>query len=381
MIALGLQQAGLSASEAAELPRILTHSRTLDLIDITMCRKDGFDPACARRRLVAVADAAAALGWNRQTDILGAGQLPGLHAQRFSARLLSRPDGTRIAGGADNAPFTRASLQACARQRWRDCKGRHLVDLLAELYGTGESLASPIGVGNALLHLAASAGVQDRVPQAHLVTVAQDDAGQAIEVRPALRPVLSLAQGLPVLQGLEATATRGTARSACLAAAAALPGGLLPCVATAREPRPAAIRIAGKTGTPVFSADQGERKSLPLAQWGVRCEALRRELAALSKGQPRWHAAANDAGKCNMVPTKWYAFLVGAPHSADWDKVVVVLAERNWNRRTGLIDSPNDNGPNVAAEAGLSLVNALYHPGADRNATETAAPAQDRSWQ
>ena len=63
-----------------------------------------------------------------------------------------------------------------------------------------------------------------------------------------------------------------------------------------------------------------------------------------------------------MNPTKWYAFLASAPGSKTWDKVIVVLAERNWNRQTGLIDSPNDNGANVAAEIGLALVNGLYRP-------------------
>ncbi len=364
VIALGLQQAdpgaALSAAEAAELPRILAHSRTLELIDLTMCRRQGFDPGCAQRRLLAVAEMAVALGWDRQVDILGANQLPGLHAQRFSARLLSQPDGTRMVSLARRVTFSRAALQNCSRQQWRNCKGRDLVNLVAELFGTGEALASPVGVGNALLHLAAAANLQDRVAQAHLVASAQDDAGQPRAVRPALRAVLDSAQIRPVLLGLERTATLGTARSACLAAAAALPGGRLPCVAGVTDG--AALRIAGKTGTPVFSADQGDKKSLSLAQWRAQCAQARRELTAYATGHQRWYSWSNEVGKCNMVPTKWYAFVLGAPGSAGWDKVVVVLAERNWNQRTGLIDSPNDSGPNVAAEAGLSLANRLYYP-------------------
>lgn len=365
VIALGLQQAGLGAAEAAELPRILTHSRTTELIDITMCKRSGFDPACAERRLRAVADMALALGWNQRADILGAGQLPGLQAQRFSARMLSRHDGSPMLGATTKPRLTRGALQACARQLWRNCRGRDLVDLVAELFGTGEALASPIGVGNALLHLAASArahAVQDKVAQAHLVTQAQDDSGQDLAVHAVLAPALGHAVSGPVLQGLERTATLGTARSACLAAAAALPGGLLPCRVTADAPGGALLRIAGKTGTPVFSADQGDKKSLPLAQWRAQCAQVRRQLAAQQVGRAGWYALSNEAGKCNMVPSKWYAFLVGAPGGDGWDKVVVVLAERNWNQRSGLVDSPNDNGPNVAAEAGLSFANALYHP-------------------
>ena len=66
---------------------------------------------------------------------------------------------------------------------------------------------------------------------------------------------------------------------------------------------------------------------------------------------------------CNMDLV--VAIIVGSDRMVFVHKVVVVLAERNWNQRTGLIDSPNDRGPNVAAEAGLSLVNALYHPAPD----------------
>lgn len=365
VIALGLQQAGLSASESAELPRILTHSRTLDLIDIAMCKKQGFDPACAQRRLVAVADMARSVGWDRWTDVLSAAQLPGLRAQRFSARLLSLPDGSPMISPGEKVEFTSATLSACSRRQWRNCKGQDLVNLVAELFGTGEALASPVGVANVLLHLAAASNQQARVAQVHLVTMAQDGLGHAAVVQPALAPLLGRAQAALVLSGLERTAAQGTARSACLAAALALPGGQLPCVIPAGEPGRALLRIAGKTGTPVFSADQGESKSLSLDQWRAQCGQVRRELAAMHKGQARWHGWANEAGKCNMVPTKWYAFLVGAPGGQGWDKVVVVLAERNWNQRTGLIDSPNDRGPNVAAEAGLSLVNALYHPAPD----------------
>jgi hypothetical protein len=379
VIALGLQQAGLSATESAELPRILTHSRTLDLIDITMCKKQGFDPGCAQRRLAAVADMARSLGWSGWTDVLGAAQLPGLHAQRFSARLLHRPDGSPMIGPGSRVPFTSATLSACSRRQWRNCKGQDLVNLVAELFGTGESLASPLGVGNALLHLAAASNHQDRVAQAHLVTMAQDGMGQTILVQPVLAPVLGSARAGPVLLGLERTAAQGTARSACLAAAAALAGGLLPCVAPTADLGGPPLRIAGKTGTPVFSADQGDSRSLSLTQWRAQCAQVRRELAALHKGQTRWHAWSNESGKCNMAPTKWYAFLVGAPGAKGWDKVVVVLAERNWNQRTGLIDSPNDRGPNVAAEAGLSFVNALYHPALDARASGPQASAGPRT--
>ena len=42
---------------------ISASSDTLPLIDIVMCKARGFDPACARTRLTALADMAQALGW------------------------------------------------------------------------------------------------------------------------------------------------------------------------------------------------------------------------------------------------------------------------------------------------------------------------------
>jgi hypothetical protein len=362
IISLGLTRAGLSPAETAALPRILTNSITEELIDIVMCKAQGFDSTCAQRRLAAIASTAKSLGWNNQADVLGANQLPGLYAQRFTARLLSKPNGTSMTERP--LRFTTEALQTCSRQKWRGCKGPDLVNVVAELFGTGEALGSPVGVGNALLHLAAAGNGQTHVAKAHLVLSAQNNIGQSLTVQPTLIPVLNSTQISPVMDGLSRTSTQGTARTACIAAAAALPGGLLPCVTSKPDQTRPLIRVAAKTGTPVFSADQGDKKSLTLPLWRTQCAAVRRELAALSKRNPRWFSVNNEANKCNMVPTKWFAFLLSAPGSTTWDKVVVVLVgERNWNQRTGLIDSPNDrDAPNVAAEAGLALANALYHP-------------------
>ena len=364
VIALGLQQAGLDAAEVADLPRILTYSRTEDLIDIAMCKRRGFDPACATQRLATIAATASALGWNHRTDVLGAGQLAGLKSLRFSARLLSQGDGAPMVGDGHTVRLSQGALHACSRQHWRGCKGRDLVDLVAELFGTGEALASPLGVGNALLHLAAAANRQDPVAQAHLVASAQNDTGATQTVQALWPAVLRADTSAPVVEGLQRTPTQGTARTACAAAAAALPAALLlPCVAPASADPASLLRIAGKTGTPVFSADRGEVKSLTLPEWNAQCAAVRRDVARVARHGARWFALSNEAGKCNMVPTKWFAFMLGAPGSQRWDKVVVVLTERNWNQRTQRIDSPNDNGPNVAAEAGMALANAIYQPG------------------
>ena len=369
-ITLGLLKAGLSVDETAQLPRILSESLTAELIDIVMCRAQNFDLTCARKRLSAVADAARALGWQGQADVLGASQLPGLSAPRFTGRML------QLAGKVtpQTAKLSREALQACANkpknQRWRNCSGVDLVNLLAELFGTGDALASPVGVANALLHLSAAANGAPQAAKAHLVVAAQDDAGQNLTVQATLSPQPSAAHARQVLQGMALATTQGTARTACDAAAKAWPGGLLPCAAPQGQTAKlggtglrVGLRIAGKTGTPVMSADVGEHISKTLPQWLAQCTTLRSELAHTPKASPRWYYLSNESGKCNATGVKWYAFLVSAPGSTTWEHVVVVLAERNWSQKTQLIDSPNDRGgPNVAAEAGLSLVNALYHP-------------------
>jgi hypothetical protein len=362
VIAVGLQKAGLHSTEVAALPDILTHSRTADLIDIVMCKAQDFEPVCAKRRLTAIADTAVTMGWNHEVDLLGAYQLPGLQAQRFTGRLLSHSRGSSMISDATKVTFTRVGLRDCSKKHWRNCKGEQLVNLVAELFGTGESLASPVGVANVLLQLAASANAQTLAPQVHLVQSAQDSTGKTVSVQAVLTKAASLAQADFVLQGLLKTATQGTARSACLAAVSAMPGSLLPCAATVGGWSQPALRIAGKTGTPVFSADQGDKKSLSLNQWRTQCERIRIGMAALPKESQTRFSLLNEAGKCNMTPTKWYAFLTSAPGSKTWDKVIVVLVERNWNQQTGLIDSPNDNGANVAAEIGLALVNGFYRP-------------------
>ncbi len=115
------------------------------------------------------------------------------------------------------------------------------------------------------------------------------------------------------------------------------------------------MRIASKTGTPVFSADR-----LALTQWRASCAQTSRDFQAGREGELRRYHVKNELAKCNMRPVKWYAMMVGLPHTRTWDKVIVVLAERNWNTLTDIVDTPGDVGSSVAAEVGLALANALY---------------------
>ena len=365
LIAMALQKAGLSATETAALPDILTHSRTPELIDMVMCKEQKFDPACARKRLLHIADTFEFL-WDGlgKPDILGDDQLPGLRAERFAARFMHQPSGRAVVSAA--TVLERGALQHCAQLRWKGCQGEQLVNIVAELFGTGDALASPVGIGQAWLQLAAATNGQLLVPSVHLVAAAQGTAGHQHSLQAHRSVALSKGQAQPIVQGLADVVTQGTALKACKAALATLPSGLVPCAARANTGLAASqptLRIASKTGTPVFSADVGKTRSLTLPQWRARCSQQRSALAALPQRSTQRFALANEVGKCNMLPIKWFAFMLSPPGSASWDKVVVVLSERNWNQQTQHIDSPNDTGPNVSAEAGLAFANALYLPG------------------
>jgi hypothetical protein len=234
--------------------------------------------------------------------------------------------------------------QSGAKQRWRGCQGEDLVNLIAEYYGQGNALASPVAIANLLLQLASAEVGQLYAPVAHLL--AQVD-GKA--VRPAAKTAMRPETAQTMLVGMAQTHIRGTAQAACLQAAGR--GGALAC-----KEGGGGLRVAGKTGTPLFPADG---KTLP--EWRDLCDAVGRELAEPKLGQMRREHLRHQQARCGLSPYKWYATLAG-PAGGGFEKAIVVLAERNWNQTTGRVDSVDDRGANVAAEAGLALLNAMYSP-------------------
>jgi len=359
-IALGLLQAGLSPREIAALPKILTRSATEELIDIALCKVQGFLPSCAHHRLTSIARVASGIGWQRQTDVLTLGQVENLSSPQFGARLMQLPsknDASTVIQMLNQAAMRQCGLKP-TNNRWRNCHTEDLVNTVAELFGQGNALSSPIGIANGMLQIAAAANGETASSSAHLLNAVQDSAGKYHSVGTRLPLAFRAANVRPVLLGLSRTQTEGTARSACLAARAASRQGdwLIPCSPQEmRDSKLPILRIAGKTGTPVFSAD---RLTLPL--WRSSCEEVAKELANSRKGQIRWHHLRNEHAKCQMAPIKWYAVLVGQPETRTWDKIMVVIAERNWNRTTQKVDSARDVDANVAAEVGLALGNLLY---------------------
>jgi hypothetical protein len=366
VIALALTRAGLSANELAALPSILTRSATEELIDLVLCKERGFLPLCAQRRLTEIATLAPSLGWQGSSEALALDQIPEFKQKYFSGRLLLLP----VSGGRTRPIplLDHDAMRQCGdrplRLRWRNCRTADLADVVAELFGQGNALLSPLGAASSMLALAAAGNGQPVAAQAHLVSRVQEADGSFHMIDPRHASPVTFEDAGPVLRGLERTHLAGTAQSACRAArAAALKRGWgIACseqeavAAADRGQQP--LPIASKTGTPVFS---GDRRTLEA--WRVSCEQVEHKLLTAKAGSSSWHQLRNELAKCERPPLKWYAALVGSATASSWSKIIVVLAERNWNLTTQMIDSVDDRGPNVAAEAALALANAWYAPG------------------
>ena len=323
---------------AAALGPELLRSDTEAVIDRLLCKPQGFAPACANAHIAHLARRAGQLGPQRLDLLAPLGRSP--HTV-FGSRLLARPDSSAPWPAlADSGPASSAAqaMRAChqhgAKHRWRQCQGADLVNTVAELFGQGHARATPIGIATQWLQVARLAQGAAAGPAPHLVQ------GAALAM-PPVDAVPGAANTLLALLG--ASHIHGTSRSACRAALAyADAAHRLSCSGPT-----AGLRIASKTGTPVWRADKATH-----AQWLDGC-------ARLPVAAPAGPGAAQAHGKaltdCRLSPIKWWAAAVG--DELAWRKVVVVFAERNW-QRSGWIDARGDIGPNVAAEAGLAFIQA-----------------------
>lgn len=238
--------------------------------------------------------------------------------------------GFRLMG---NFRFDRASANACRGQGWSRCKGFRLGGKISnEGWGQGEGRSTAVGVAGMLARLAAAANGADTQAYPHLVDHIGDAKGQRYTL-----PLEKLAGPQPlgidpalarlILQGMASHQGGGTAHSACV--------GVF-------DPKSCdGINwIAGKTGTPPFHFDQE-----PLAQIQKTC--------------PTTGTKMNP--ECNVMPYKWYvaAFKTQGGADAPYDKVVAVLSERNWTRKSGMVQAPGDHGINLSAELALRIIKAL----------------------
>lgn len=340
----------------------IRRSNSVAFLDRLFCRDTNFEN-CSRPSYAI--DAALALGWNghcgdgSDKQCARVGALTGAPEDELSVltgRFALVHDKLANSFKRMNADFDADKARECSGQAgkaaWRRCKGGHLVDLESEAWGQGSAMASPVGVAVMLSRLGAAADNskdQASVPRPHLfesVLVQHNGALQTTAVEP-VRDVVSLrrrdaqlvlagmAQShLPAKGALEA----GTAYSACLQAY----GSSTAC---------ASLRhIAGKTGTPPFGHDMLRAKERMDACAPIRAEMPTATNERLNILRARWT-------DCSHRPIKWYGALLKDPQALDgpWQKVVVVIVERNW-ATNGVIDSPGDIGPNAAAELAFQVI-------------------------
>jgi hypothetical protein len=262
-------------------------------------------------------------------------------------RLLSEPVAGKLGGAMHLSPqatFDPARVRRCSEgadgrrltaDDWGRCRGGAMVDVVAEGWGQGHARATALGVAGMMATLAAAANGQRELRRPHLVESLHGVAGAQAAALEAAVAGWQAATTTPnrlskdaaevILGGLSFSHRAGTARSAC---------------EQVFDPRRCRDIdwLAGKTGTPSFPSD------------GVSLDELQR-LCGTREPRPR-------AGICSSLrPYKWYvaAYRADAGGSGPWDKVVAVLTERNWVRRSGQVHGAGDQGPNPSAEIAMQI--------------------------
>lgn len=345
------QQLMRDGPRRAQFLQAIKHSDSAWFLDHIFCKDLGFPSDC--KRAAAAQQAALDLGLN--TDCTSNASASDGPTQRGCGRLNLIGDGRignyPVQGGRlfvqakkgetgkqhfelMSPSFMRGYsgqfAARCSAQKWEKCtQGASFIDLMSEAYGQGNSLASPVGVANMLARLARAANSADGrsalAVQPHLVVGSSQPDIPPLKIDPAHARL--------ILEGMSQTHQPGG--SAYLACLRANGNQAKACLHQ---------RVAGKTGTPQF-----RHHSLTVAQRRALCQSL--------------PPGNSERAHCAMSPMKWYAAAVKSRSEpgAPWDKVVVVLSERNYNQRTGLVDSPLDRGtPNVSAELALRLIDQLY---------------------
>jgi cell division protein FtsW (lipid II flippase) len=350
-LALLRTSASLAQSTVA-FKSAIRESQTERFIDNFLCSDKGFNSVCTQQRLSALVKATQDLGGRtacsagdricRHMDLFAGVDQASLPVARLG--LMTDPTGQRHSLLDLYPPgiktFTAEAAETCYAKghpnRWRGCRGEGLVAHIAELFGQGNARTSPAGVAQALLTLAQAAEGVSKVRHPHLSlvqdTAAADDAGTSPVSMQHARQLLEALQE-PLKPG-------GTAHVSCLKAITA--DARLNCDNNGEWV------VAGKTGTPLFPHD-------------AMTYMARKQACDRIKATPDSASRRHEWARCVVPPTKWFALLLGQRVSGQihWKKVVVVLAERNWNAQTGLIDTPFDRGGNVAAELGMRMAQTL----------------------
>jgi hypothetical protein len=217
--------------------------------------------------------------------------------------------------------------------RWRRCKGNG-GKIANEGWGQGEARATPLGVAGMIARMAAAANGATSQAYPHIVDHIGDAQGRRFEA-PGLtvyepEPIAAeQALAALVLAGMASHRSGGTAHDSCRTVFGSKPA----CDAI--------DWIAGKTGTPPFHFDQSA-----LPQIKKACSPERDRVDA----------------DCNTIPYKWYvaAFKTRSGAGAPFDKAIAVLSERNWRKKSGMVQSPGDREANLSAELAFRIIKALH---------------------
>lgn len=355
----------------------LSHSETEKFIDDALCADQRFAASCITTRLRNAMDAAQTLGWHTHcppeqpgcADINLLKNLPDHSYAVPAASWMTNPYSShqtlleRFPPGGKK--FTTEATKACYAdnnlKRWRHCQGEGLVATVAELFGQGNATGSPVGVATGLLRMVNLA--QGNAPTADLTPSLVPAPVTAFTATAPVNAEDRLAAGRILNALSKTTHPGGTAHVACLralAAGAAKPGEDLPAIPVLADLHGSLIDcgqggasqwvIAAKTGTPLFPHDE--------KTYQERLQHCR-QVANMANSPAKQY----EWTRCQVAPTKWFAAVLGKKQGAhvDWQKVIIVLAERNWNAHTGKVDTPLDRGGNVAAEIAIATANALIH--------------------
>lgn len=237
------------------------------------------------------------------------------------------------------------SLAADCRDNraWKKCD-RHgrVAELVSAGWGQGNARATAVGVAGMMGRLAAAANGQSSQRPPHLVRDVTDAKGKTVPVaalRYGLNPEVpvqvpqAVAQAIfKGLSGSHRSLTKDQQGTAFLGCSAALGASVCNKIDWA----------GGKTGTPPYGNDKTT-------------------LATIEKNCSGRSRTSRGGTACfDERPYKWYTSAFSSVNgSTKFDKTIAVLTERNWNRTTGLVDSPGDAGPNVSATIAFHIMQRL----------------------
>jgi hypothetical protein len=307
------------------LDNVLSNSRSAELIKRVLCAPQDFSYPCAP--FANLAQAARDLGLNRHRRrdlLLGEAISPsiagfddlrgGMTMQRPMRTMDADAKTRRVWEDIPPGPLDFEQARTCQARKWEGCLG----EVTAELFGAGNSRGNVIDAAEMYARLAQAAADMAQAPVPHLVSEARE--GRQVRTAAEAAPLdIDPAHARAILGALSTTHVSGSGKDACLA----VYGDRKRCMQ---------LEMSLKTGTPTFRHDRMSLQG-------------RREFCR----KPHLPSRARDA--CLAPPLKWTVMVTR--RDGAYDKVIAVVAERNWRKRDGRVDAAAERGVSVSAEFAL----------------------------